>query len=145
MTLPASILRELQDLPKDNIEDKRDPDLLNILLGLRDLLRVFLGRRARVLTQSLEYNYVINLEEGKVPLNLPIYNLSYKELKILQEYLNSLIEKGQIRPSKSPAGVLILFILKLDRTIRLYIDYRGLNKVTIKNRYLLLLVSEMLD
>ena len=33
--------------------------------------------------QSLEYNYAINLEEGKVPLNLPIYNLSYKELKIL--------------------------------------------------------------
>ena len=42
--LPASILRELQDLPNDNIEDKRDPNLLNILLGLRDLLRVFLGK-----------------------------------------------------------------------------------------------------
>jgi hypothetical protein len=119
--------------------------LLNILLGLRDLLRVFSGRRARVLAQSLEYNYIINLEEGKVPLNLPIYNLSYKELKILQEYLNSLMEKGWIRPSKSLAGVLILFILKLDRTIRLYIDYRGLNKVIIKNYYLLLLVSKMLD
>ena len=119
--------------------------MLNILLGLRDLLRVFLGRRARVLAQSLEYDHTINLEEGKVPLNLPIYNLSRKELKILREYLNSLIEKGWIRPSKSPAGVLILFVLKLDRTIRLYIDYCGLNKVTIKNRYLLLLVSEMLD
>jgi len=55
------------------------------------------------------------------------------------------MEKGWIRPSKSLAGVLILFVLKLDGTIRLYIDYRGLNKVTIKNRYLLLLVSEMLD
>ena len=42
--LPASILRELWDLPNDNIKDKRDPDLLNILLGLRDLLRVFSGR-----------------------------------------------------------------------------------------------------
>jgi hypothetical protein len=93
----------------------------------------------------LEYDYIINLEEGKVPLNLPIYNLSYKELKILQEYLNSLMEKGWIRPSKLLAGVLILFVLKLDRTIRLYIDYRGLNKVTIKNRYLLPLVSKMLD
>ena len=79
------------------------------------------------------------------PLNLPIYNLSRKELKILREYLNSLLEKGWIRPSKSPAGVLIFFILKLDSTIRLYIDYRGLNKITIKNRYLLPLVSKMLD
>ena len=80
-----------------------------------------------------------------MPPNLPIYNLSRKELKILREYLNSLLEKGWIRPSKSPAGVLILFVLKLDSTIRLYVDYRGLNKVTIKNYYLLPLVSKILD
>ena len=55
------------------------------------------------------------------------------------------MEKGQIRPSKLLVGVPILFILKLDRTIRLYIDYYGLNKIIIKNRYLLLLVSKMLD
>jgi hypothetical protein len=55
------------------------------------------------------------------------------------------MEKGWIRPSKSPAGILILFVLKLDRTIRLCVDYRGLNKVIIKNYYPLLLVSEMLD
>ena len=42
--LPASVLRELQDLPNNDTEDKRDFDLLNILLGLRDLLRVFLGK-----------------------------------------------------------------------------------------------------
>jgi hypothetical protein len=65
------------------MEDERDPNLLNIPLGLRDLLRVFLGRQTSVLTQNLEYNYIINLKEGKIPLNLPIYNLSYKELKIL--------------------------------------------------------------
>jgi hypothetical protein len=44
MTLPVSVPRELQDLPDNNTEDKHDPNLLNILLGLRDLLRVFLGR-----------------------------------------------------------------------------------------------------
>ena len=81
--LPISVLRELRDLPNDNAEDERDPNLLNILVGLRDLLRVFLGRRAKVLSQNLEYNYVINLEEGKQLLNLPIYNLFRKELKIL--------------------------------------------------------------
>jgi hypothetical protein len=81
--LPASVPRELRDLPDNNTEDERDPDLSNILLGLRDLLRVFSGRRASVLAQNLVYNYIINLEEGKQPPNLPIYNLSYKELKIL--------------------------------------------------------------
>ena len=47
--LPVSILRELRNLPNNNIENKRDPNLLNILVGLRDSLRVFLGRRAKVL------------------------------------------------------------------------------------------------
>ena len=42
--LPISVLRELRDLPNNNMEDKHNPDLLNILSGLRDLLRVFLGR-----------------------------------------------------------------------------------------------------
>ena len=59
------ILRELWDLPNDDIEDERDPNLLNIPLGLRDLLRVFLDRRAKVIAQNLEYDYAINLEEGK--------------------------------------------------------------------------------
>ena len=48
VTLPASVPRELRDLPND-AEDKYNPALLNILLGLRDLLRVFLGRRAYIL------------------------------------------------------------------------------------------------
>ena len=82
ITLPVSVPRELWDLPND-AEDKHNPALLKILLGLRDLLRVFLGRRAYILPQNLEYNYIIDLEEGKTPLNLPIYNLSCKELKIL--------------------------------------------------------------
>jgi len=42
--LPISVLRDLWDPPNNNIEDKRDPNLLNILIGLRDLLKVFLGR-----------------------------------------------------------------------------------------------------
>ena len=47
--LLVGILRELQDLPNNNIKDKRDSNLLNILLGLRDLLRVFLSKQAKVL------------------------------------------------------------------------------------------------
>ena len=85
------------------------------------------------------------MEEGKVLLNLFIYNFFYKELEILWEYLNSLIKKGWIWLNKLLVGVLILFILKLNGTIKLYINYCSLNKVIIKNRYLLLLVSEMLD
>ena len=65
MTLPANIPRELQDLPNNNTEDKNNPTLLKIPPGLRDLLRVFLGRQAYILIQNLEYNHVIDLKEGK--------------------------------------------------------------------------------
>ena len=143
--LPVSVLREFQDLPDNNTEDKCDFNLLNIQLGLRDLLRVFLGRQAKILLWSLKYNYIIDLKEGKLPLNLFIYNLFCKELEILQKYFNNLLEKGQIQLSKLLTGIPILFIPKQDGIIRLYIDYYSFNKVTIKNRYPLLLVSKMLD
>ncbi len=80
-----------------------------------------------------------------MPLYLPIYNLSQQELGILREYLDSALSKGQIRESKSPTGALILFIPKDDGIIRLCVDYHGLNKITVKNRYPLPLISELLD
>jgi hypothetical protein len=55
------------------------------------------------------------------------------------------LEKGRITESKSPAGAPILFVPKKDGTLRLCVDYRGLNAITIKNRYPLPLVSETLD
>ena len=83
VTLPANVPRELRDLPNDDAENKNNLALLKIPLGLRDLLRVFLGRRAHILAQNSEYKHVINLEKGKQPLNFLIYNLSRKKLKIL--------------------------------------------------------------
>jgi hypothetical protein len=80
-----------------------------------------------------------------MPPYMPIYNLSQRELVILREYLDSSLEKGWICNSKSPAGALILFIPKSDRFLQLYVDYKGFNKIIVKNRYLLPLISEMLD
>jgi hypothetical protein len=75
----------------------------------------------------------------------PIYPQGIRELKELKSYLDEARANRWIRHSISLAGSLILFILKLDRSLRLYVDYRRLNKVTIKNRHLLPLVSEILD
>jgi hypothetical protein len=63
----------------------------------------------------------------------PIYNLSQRELAILKEYLDSSLEKGWIHNSNSPAGAPILFVPKSDGILQLCIDYRGLNKITVKN------------
>ena len=83
--------------------------------------------------------------EGNDPPYGPLYNLSVKELKSLREYLDDALAKGWIRASTSPAGAPILFVPKKDGGLRLCVDYRGLNKITKKNRYPLPLISETLD
>jgi hypothetical protein len=75
----------------------------------------------------------------------PLYSLSSIQLKALLEYIESALRKGWIVHSKSPAGAPILFVPKKDGGLRLCVDYRGLNKVTIKNRYPLPLIGEILD
>ena len=67
------------------------------------------------------------------------------ELKELKEQLRDLLEKGFIRPSTSPLGAPILFVRKKDGSLRMCIDYRQLNKETIKNRYPLPRIDDLFD
>ena len=66
---------------------------------------------------------------------MPLYRMVPVELKELNEQLKELLDKGFIRPSTSPWGAPVLFVKKKDGSLRLCIDYRQLNKVTIKNKY----------
>ena len=92
-----------------------------------------------------EVDHTINVQPGKEPPYGPIYPLAPAELKVLREYLEDSLSKGFIRESTSPAGLPILFVPKKDGTLRLCIDYRGLNDVTIKNCYPLSLINEIMD
>jgi hypothetical protein len=91
------------------------------------------------------HNLAIKLLDGKQPPWGPIYNLSEKELDTLRSYLEVQLQRGWIRPSKSPAGSLVFFVPKKDGTLQLCVDFRGLNQMTKKNRYPLLLISEAID
>jgi len=90
-------------------------------------------------------DHEIPLIEGAKPTYGPIYNLSELELKTLKEYIDRMLAKGFIRPSKSPFGSPVLFVKKADGSLRLCVDYRKLNDITIKNRYPLPLISELFD
>ena len=90
-------------------------------------------------------DHAIELVDDWQPLYGPIYSLSPMELEILKTYIKNNLANGFIRPSKSSAGVPIFFNKKPDSSIRLYIDYRDLNNLTIKNWYLLPLIEELLD
>ncbi len=75
----------------------------------------------------------------------PIYSLGPVELETLKSYIENNLANGFIWPSKFSAGALILFNKKPDGSLRLCVNYWGLNNLTIKNRYLLPLVGELLD
>ena len=90
-------------------------------------------------------NHPINLLENKQAHYSPIYSLGPVELEILKTYIKANLASSFIRPPKSPSSTPILFIQKKKGSLRLYVDYRGLNNLTIKNCYPLPLISELLD
>ena len=109
-----------------------------------DFVPLFKKAVADVLPLHWQYDYKIILKEGFTPLFGPIYLLSISELNALREWLEENLSKGFIRASSSLVGVPILFVKKSNGSLRLCIVYRGLNVGTIKNRYLLPLIREML-
>ena len=75
-----------------------------------------------------------------------MYSLSKLKLKTLREFLDSALKSSKISPSRSSTNVSILFVSKSrGRDLRLYVNYRDLNKITIRNRYLLSLIDELRD
>jgi hypothetical protein len=69
--------------------------------------------------------------------------LSEKELQVLREYINENLKKKYIRLSTLPARYPVLFIFKLNRKLRICVDYRQFNTITVKNRYILSLIHKM--
>ena len=106
---------------------------------------VFNKDKADRLPEHRPYDCPIDLQPGKDPPWGPIYSLSPAELKVLRDYIDENLATGFIRHSKSPAGAPIFFVKKKDGSLRLVVDYRGLNKITIRNRYALPLIPTLLE
>lgn len=87
----------------------------------------------------------IPLKPGSAPITKPVYRMSESELQELKSQLDLLLSKGFIRPSTSPYGSPILFVKKKDGSLRMCVDYRALNKNTVKNSYALPRIDELLD
>jgi hypothetical protein len=87
---------------------------------------------------------MINLNDSKPPFK-SLYNLLTSELKIIRTYFNTYLAKEWIRRFKSLIEALIFFVSKKDKILKLYIDYRSLNKIIIKDRCSLPLINKTLD
>ena len=93
--------------------------------------------------QELEFS--INLLSGSAPISIPPYRMVPTELQELKMQLQDLVDKGFIQSSVSLCGTPALFVKKKDGTMRLCINYWQLNKVTIKNKYSLPRIDDLLD
>ncbi|GKF43083.1 hypothetical protein Tco_0129635, partial [Tanacetum coccineum] len=105
------------------VEDKSEKKRLEGVPIVRDFLEVF---------------------PEDLPARAP-YRLAPSEMKELSKQLKELSDKGFIRPSSSPWGAPVLFVKKKDGSFRMCIDYRGLNKLTVKNRYPLPRIDDLFD
>ena len=118
----------------------------SILTKYSDFTDVFFPELASELPEHNRINdHAIKLVDDWQPPYGPIYSLAPVALETLKTYIETNLKNGFIKPSKFPAGALILFDKKPDGNLQLYVDYRGLNNLTIKNQYLLPLVGESLD
>ena len=92
-----------------------------------------------------DIDFCIDLEPGTRPISIPPYRMAPAELRELKVQLEELLSKVFIRLSASPWGAPVLFVKKKDGSFRMCIDYRQLNKVTIKNKYPLPRIDDLFD
>ncbi|KAK8510296.1 hypothetical protein V6N12_073367 [Hibiscus sabdariffa] len=92
-----------------------------------------------------EVEFVIETHADAAPVSISPYRMAPKELKELKTQLQELLDRGFIRPSTSPWGAPVLFVKKKDESLRMCIDYRQLNKMTVKNKYPLPRIDDLFD
>jgi hypothetical protein len=116
----------------------------NNICVVRDFPNVF-PEELPGMPPNMEVEFVIDLLPGTAPISKRPYRMSVEELKELKKPLTELHEAGYIRPSSSPWGALVLFVQKKDGSQRMCVDYRSLNDVTMKNKYLLPRIEDLFD
>lgn len=97
------------------------------------------------LPPNWEIEFSIDLVPNTHLKSIPPNSMAPAEVKELRKQLQDLLDKDFIRPSSSPLGAPILFVKKKDRSMRLCVDYRQLNKVSVKNKYHLPNIDELFD
>ncbi|GJZ54117.1 putative reverse transcriptase domain-containing protein [Tanacetum coccineum] len=125
-------------------EDKSEGKQIKDVPIVRDFPEVF-PEDLPGLPPARPVEFQIDLIPGAAPVARAPYRLAPSEMKELSEQLQELSDKGFIRPSSSPWGAPVLFVKKKDGSFRMCIDYRELNKLTVKNRYPLLRIDDLFD
>ncbi|GJY50732.1 putative reverse transcriptase domain-containing protein [Tanacetum coccineum] len=134
----------LAHVTTNEVEDKSEKKRLEDVPIVRDFPEVF-PEDLPGLPPTRQVEFQIDLVPGAAPVARAPYRLAPSEMKELSEQLKELSDKGFIRPSSSPWGAPVLFVKKKDGSFRMCIDYRELNKLTVKNRYPLPRIDDLFD
>ncbi|GJR90573.1 putative reverse transcriptase domain-containing protein [Tanacetum coccineum] len=140
LEFPWRVRRWLSKAIEQELKEKRLEDVPVI----QDFPEVF-PKELPGLPPPRQVEFRIDLIPGAAPVARAPYRLAPSEMKELSKQLQELSEKGFIRPSSSPWGAPVLFVKKKDGSFRISIDYRELNKLTIKNRYPLSRIDDLFD
>ncbi|GKB56364.1 putative reverse transcriptase domain-containing protein [Tanacetum coccineum] len=134
----------LAQVTKKETRDKSEEKRLEDVPTVRNFPEVFLEDLPG-LPPTRQVEFQIDLVPGAAPVARSPYRLAPTELQELSTQLQELSDKGFIRPSSSPWGAPVLFVKKKDGSFRMCIDYRELNKLTVKNRYPLPRIDDLFD
>ena len=144
MTTQKMLRKGCQDYLAYVVEIGKEGTILDEIPVVREFPDVFLDDIAG-LPPEREVEFTIDLIPRTEPISIPPYKMAPAELRELKAQLEELLSKGFIRPSISPWGAQVLFVKKKDGSLRLCIDYRQLNRVTIHNQYPLPRIDELID
>ncbi|GKC87945.1 putative reverse transcriptase domain-containing protein [Tanacetum coccineum] len=134
----------LAHVTTNEVEDKSEKKRLEDVPIVRDFPEVF-PEDLPGLPPTRQVEFQIDLIPCAAPVARAPYRLAPSEMKELSEQLKELSNKGFIRPSSSPWGAPVLFVKKKDGSFQMCIDYRELNKLTVKNRYPLPRIDDLFD
>ena len=138
----VTYLAALKDDTVDSMGDLIPMEVQKVLNEFKDVMPSELPKK---LPPKSEEDHKIELESRAKPPAMGPYRMAPLELEELRRQLKELLEAGFIQPSKAPYGAPFLFQKKHDGSLRMCIDYRALNKVTVKNKYPIPLIADLFD
>ena len=143
------VIRSVEEMNEKVVEINEEKTKTEYPVEVQEILREFADVFPKDLPEGLppirEVDHKIELIPGSEPPHRAPYRMSPQGLDEMKKQLQELTEKGYIKPSVSPFGAPVLFVPKKDGGIRLCVDYRALNKITVHNRYPLPRIDELLD
>jgi len=140
----SSVSQRLAEAFKHNSEALA-PSGRSVPEYLKEFDSVFSKESFDALPESKKWDHAVELIPGEKASNCKVYPLAPMEQKELDQFLKENLETGRIRPSKSPMASPVFFIKKKDSTLWLVQDYQALNAMTVKNKYPLPLISELIN